>query len=547
MTFPVVWLMPDVPRAHNDSRWRLTWAQSQIEDILTELGGEHTVGFDDVDGGAAVVIPGEYYVDAVDWIGNELDNLDWAVVFITSDERSAFPASKLNDHRLDRMRVWVQTPRPGRYHGDARFLPFGPPPSTRRLLGDLTEPGQGRALDWFFAGQVNHARRRHLVNMLPSTGGKLIITEGFLGGLDRAEYLATLAEAKVIPCPSGPSTPDSFRVWEAFEAGCVPVIDGLCPGYEQSGYWPLTLGSNPDCPVDTDWAPLPRQINRLVAEWPTPANRAGAWWSNFQRDLRRRIRMDLDAVAQRPVCRADDITVLVTTSPIPSHPDTAIIEETVASVRHWLPDAEILVLVDGVREEQAGRAADYAAYQERLLWLARHRWGRCTVIRHEHHQHQANMTRHALDRVDTPLILFMEHDTPLVTDEPMDWDAIKAPLLADELDVMRFHYEGAVPDAHYYRMLDHQAIDMGGCPVMRTRQWSQRPHLARTDLYVRLLDDHFPATCSTMIEDVAHAVVQKYPWRFHRLAVYAPSRRNIKRSLHLNGRGEDPMYDMTVR
>jgi len=72
VTFPVVWLMPDVPRAHNDSRWRLTWAQSQIEDILTELGGEHTVGFDDVDGGAAVVIPGEYYVDAVDWIGNDI-------------------------------------------------------------------------------------------------------------------------------------------------------------------------------------------------------------------------------------------------------------------------------------------------------------------------------------------------------------------------------------------------------------------------------------------------------------------------------------------
>ena len=33
----------------------------------------------------------------------------------------------------------------------------------------------------------------------------------------------------MIPCPSGPATPDSFRLWEALEAGCVPIADGYAP------------------------------------------------------------------------------------------------------------------------------------------------------------------------------------------------------------------------------------------------------------------------------------------------------------------------------
>jgi hypothetical protein len=60
VTFPVVWLMPDVPRVHQDSRHRLTWAQADVERILSDAGGEHVVGFDELDQdatGACVVVP----------------------------------------------------------------------------------------------------------------------------------------------------------------------------------------------------------------------------------------------------------------------------------------------------------------------------------------------------------------------------------------------------------------------------------------------------------------------------------------------------------
>ncbi len=237
------------------------------------------------------------------------------------------------------------------------------------------------------------------------------------------------------------------------------------------------------------------------------------------------------------------VTVLVSTSPIPSHPSTKIIEETVASVRHWLPDAPMIVMCDGVREEQEDRRRDYDGYLHQVMWLCQHEWGDALPLVADDHQHQANMTRRALAFVDTPLILFMEHDTPLVTDEPISFLAVETALLADDLDLIRFHHEAWILDEHRYLMVDQEPQSVRGCPVMRTTQWSQRPHVARVDFYRRLLEDHFPVTARTMVEDLAYSVVQRYPWRFHRLALYAP-RPHMKRSLHTDGRDGDPKYEM---
>jgi hypothetical protein len=241
---------------------------------------------------------------------------------------------------------------------------------------------------------------------------------------------------------------------------------------------------------------------------------------------------------------ADEITVLIPTSPIPSHPSTKIIEETVASVRFHLPDAPIVVMCDGVRAEQEHRRGDYVAYLEQVAWLSGHEWGNVAPLVADDHQHQANMTRRALEQVTTPLVLFVEHDTPLVTDEPIDWAAVTGVLLADELDVVRFHHEALILEPHQHLMVDSAVAKIGGCPVLRTVQWSQRPHVARSDYYRRIIGDHFPATGRTMIEDRMHSVCQVQPWDNNRLAIYAPGA-NLKRSLHSDGRDGDPKYEMT--
>lgn len=61
------------------------------------------------------------------------------------------------------------------------------------------------------------------------------------------------------------------------------------------------------------------------------------------------------------------ITAVITTSPIPSHPSTAIFDETYTSVRRHLPDVSILVLADGIRPEQRDEFHDdYEQYRSQL-------------------------------------------------------------------------------------------------------------------------------------------------------------------------------------
>ena len=55
----------------------------------------------------------------------------------------------------------------------------------------------------------------------------------------------------------------------------------------------------------------------------------------------------------------NDITIVLVTSVLPSHPDTHIIDETISSIRSHFPDNEIILQIDGLRDEQKHRKDAY--------------------------------------------------------------------------------------------------------------------------------------------------------------------------------------------
>jgi hypothetical protein len=57
-----------------------------------------------------------------------------------------------------------------------------------------------------------------------------------------------------------------------------------------------------------------------------------------------------------------DITIVIATSVLPSHPSTSIIDETIASVRSHFPENEIILQMDGLRKERMSRKLDYDEY-----------------------------------------------------------------------------------------------------------------------------------------------------------------------------------------
>jgi hypothetical protein len=92
-----------------------------------------------------------------------------------------------------------------------------------------------------------------------------------------------MAVAKIIPCPSGPVTPDTFRLWEALESGCVPIVDASCPKIGFPPYfWERMFGEKPPFQLVHNWDCLPDLIQEQVNEWPSNAIALQGWWANYQ-------------------------------------------------------------------------------------------------------------------------------------------------------------------------------------------------------------------------------------------------------------------------
>lgn len=237
------------------------------------------------------------------------------------------------------------------------------------------------------------------------------------------------------------------------------------------------------------------------------------------------------------------ITAVVPVSPIKSHPDTAILTETLDSIRRQLPAAEIVLTFDGVRAEQADRRPDYEEHIRRALWLADHHYGNIVPFVWNEHLHQVGMLRRVLDLIETPLLLFVEQDTPL-TDDLIDWSACIKMLDSGEANMVRFSHEAAIHPEHAHMMhgLEGQ--------FMRTSQFSARPHLASVAYYRRMLASHFTPDAKCFTEDVMHGIVDEAfnldgmaGWAQHRIWVFHPDTGNIKRSYHTDGRAGEAKYD----
>ncbi|MEX2253638.1 MAG: hypothetical protein WD649_05745, partial [Thermoleophilaceae bacterium] len=420
MRVPVLWLSrhPDtiLARGYADQGLlegildRTVWRPPDpIEFAHREVRSDEPWGSE----GALVVLPARHHASSRDlgWFRQRLDRLPWSVVLLSGDEEWAFPWHLIREN--ERRRVWTMQPIPP--HAQlAGMIPGGWYPRTRELLAPCAEEAANRPLDWFFAGQVTHARRQACAAQLRGLGGgRLEESAGYLQeAVSRADYFRLLAGAKVAPCPSGPITVDTARAFEALEAGCVPVLDARHPGRgPQFDYWQLLFGEHP-LPTIQEWEEFPGVLARELDAWPGNANRAFAFWQRYKRRLAHELDASIRAAAGNlplfSVEPDDLITVVVTTSPVARHPLTDHLEQTLLSIREQLPDAEVVLAADGIRPEQEEWRAQYEEYLRRVLWLSNFEFRNTAPVLLDEWGHQANTARAALQLVTTPLVLFVE-------------------------------------------------------------------------------------------------------------------------------------------
>src|SRR6185312_3174692 len=130
------------------------------------------------------------------------------------------------------------------------FLPLGYKAEFAR--SDVApKPAAARAYLWSFAGDPNKLTRGAMLKALDEIGGGAAhLTSGFDAPdcLSTADYRALMDESMIVPCPAGWSNLESFRVYEALEAGCIPIVEKR-PGFD---YFTALLGPHP-IPTVADW------------------------------------------------------------------------------------------------------------------------------------------------------------------------------------------------------------------------------------------------------------------------------------------------------
>jgi hypothetical protein len=223
-----------------------------------------------------------------------------------------------------------------------------------------------------------------------------------------------------------------------------------------------------------------------------------------------------------------DVTIIIPTSVIPSHPDTSIIEETIDSIRHYFPDNEIILQVDGLRDERLDWKDRYDEYKNRILWKSLHEWTNVLPIIFTEHKHQTTMMKETIDLVNTSLILYIESDTPLIKNKINIQECLNI-LKTDNCNTVRFHPMKEIPEEHNYLMLEKEEN------FLKTIQWSQRPHLSKVSYYrdVVLAQSHD----KEFIEDRFYSYVTINEWDVNKIWIYCPNNGfDIASSYHLDGR-----------
>lgn len=520
---------------------RRLWMPANPSTFIYRMGWNELP--DDAEG-AVVVFPARFNTEPrhLTELNADLAKLKWVVLIITSDEESSFDWQNV---KHPNMKLWVSTPKSNQGGAD---LYFGDGYRTEApdILRYYRKQALTRPLDWFFAGQRTTNRRNQCADAIQGrTDGYSFMTQEFASGLEYPDYLKHMASAKAALCPSGAVSQDTFRFYEALEAGAVPIADTVAvnPETNPGRYWEKLYGENPPFKLIDNWSDLSSVLKEITDTYPVTNNRVFAWWQNYKRNLAYTLEDHIRHVSEKvypQVSLQDKITVLVPTSPIPSHPSTEIIEETILSIKTQLNHVEIILLIDGVRAEQGDKADAYNQYIQKLLWLSNNYWKNTVPLLFDSHTHQANMTKKALDLVKTNQILFVEHDTPLIGQ--IDWLGITKAIDDAETNMVRFHYDPEVHEEHTY-LMKGSFTSKSGVPLIRSTQWSQRPHIANAHWYRGLLAKHFNDNSRTMIEDAMHGPVAESPWDKYKLTTYNPPF-NMKRSYHLDARGDDTKYEM---
>lgn len=482
-------------------------------------------------------------------INKKIARFKWVLLILVSDEENLFDIDKI-DH--PNIKVWVQTPRAGKDYDNVRYFGVGYSYASK-YRGSVGISYLNKPAEVFISGQNTHDRRKTIFEKLdsyrednPDKNVEIFETEGFTQGMEPADYYTHMASTKIAPAPSGIVSPDSFRLYEALELGAIPIADDLSPRYDSKGYWNIIFPDAPFPILQDD------NINSLIDEslenFQEKANGIFAWWIAQKRRYAHDLIEDIITLSDTELDQTyeDKITVIVPVSPWKSHPSTEVLESCINSVRAQLPNSEIIITFDGVRQEQESKREDYQEFIRRALWIINTDYQNVLPIIFSEHVHQSGMMKKVLNEVKSEYILYMEGDMAFYEDRLVPWVDFVNLLDSGRANILRIHFDATIPEAHNYLMYHEHDLHVNENTYVATSQWSQRPHLMSRDMYGQIMNEYFSADSKCFIEDrfyyLIHGECNDGNWGKWKMFIYMP-KEQLSMAYHLDGRDGETKYD----
>ncbi len=148
-----------------------------------------------------------------------------------------------------------------------------------------------RNYTWSFAGQIiDHPTRQEMIGQMkkvPDFFFYEIFRFNDSSSLSTQDYRDVLLRSVFAPCPRGYWNLDSFRVYEALEAGCIPIVEK-----QPLDYFSLLFGNHPFLVVNS-WSEAPGLILDLFQDpFQLEKRRQECydWWVNLKKETRKKFK-----------------------------------------------------------------------------------------------------------------------------------------------------------------------------------------------------------------------------------------------------------------
>lgn len=140
---------------------------------------------------------------------------------------------------------------------------------------------------WVFVGQLKSDRLK-MVNTLSNLKPNFLKpTDQFGGGgsgFTVNQMIDLYEDTNFVPCPSGNINPDTFRVMECLECGCIPVV----VKFYRIDYFKYIYGDHPFV-VGENWEDAASQIADLMSDAEKLKQKrrdVALWYESYKRDLK---------------------------------------------------------------------------------------------------------------------------------------------------------------------------------------------------------------------------------------------------------------------